>query len=95
MSYKHVVIPESGSKITVANDKLAVPDNPILGYVEGDGIGPDITNACLRIWDAAVAKAYGDKRKVHWCELYLGEKAAGKYDGDYFPGGNARGAFAT
>ncbi len=61
------------------------PDNPIIGYVEGDGIGPDITSASLRVWDAAVDKAYSGKRKVHWCELYLGEKAAGIYEGDYFP----------
>ncbi len=61
------------------------PDNPILGYVEGDGIGPDITSASLRVWNAAVDKAYSGKRKVHWCELYMGEKAAGLYEGDYFP----------
>jgi isocitrate dehydrogenase len=85
MSYRHVRIPESGQKITVSNDKLVVPDNPILGFVEGDGIGPDITRAAMRVWDAAVEKAYGGKRKVHWAELYLGEKAAGIYDGDYFP----------
>ena len=85
MSYRHVKFPESGQKISVSNDKLVVPDNPILGFVEGDGIGPDITRAALRIWDAAVEKAYGGKRKVHWAELFLGEKAAGIYDGDYFP----------
>ena len=85
MSYKHVKIPESGEKITVRDNQLNVPDTPILGYVEGDGIGPDISNASLRVWDAAVAKAYGGKRKIHWCELYLGEKAANLYDGDYFP----------
>jgi isocitrate dehydrogenase len=85
MDYQHVNIPEGGELLSVANDKLVVPDNPVLGYIEGDGIGPDITNACLRIWDAAVAKAYGGKRKVHWCELFMGEKAAGIYDGDYFP----------
>ena len=85
MNYRHVKIPESGQKITVSNDKLVVPDNPILGFVEGDGIGPDITRAALRVWDAAVEKAYGGKRKVHWAELYLGEKAAGIYEGDYFP----------
>jgi len=85
MNYRHVKIPESGQKITVSNDKLVVPDNPILGFVEGDGIGPDITRAAMRVWDAAVEKAYGGKRKVHWAELYLGEKAAGIYDGDYFP----------
>jgi len=85
MSYRHVKLPESGQKISVSNDKLVVPDNPILGFVEGDGIGPDITRAALRVWDAAVEKAYGGKRKVHWAELFLGEKAAGIYDGDYFP----------
>ena len=85
MDYQHVTIPEGGELLSVANDKLVVPDNPVLGYIEGDGIGPDITNACLRIWDAAVAKAYGGKRKVHWCELFMGEKASGIYDGDYFP----------
>jgi len=85
MDYQHVTIPEGGELLSIANDKLVVPDNPVLGYIEGDGIGPDITNACLRIWDAAVAKAYGGKRKVHWCELFMGEKASGIYDGDYFP----------
>ena len=85
MTYKHIKLPESGSKISVQNGKLSVPDNPILGYVEGDGIGPDITAASLRVWDAAVEKAYAGKRKVHWCELYMGEKAAGIYEGDYFP----------
>jgi isocitrate dehydrogenase len=85
MSYRHINIPESGQKITIQDNRLIVPDQPILGFVEGDGIGPDITQASLRIWDAAVEKSYGGKRKVHWAELYLGEKAAGIYDGDYFP----------
>ncbi len=85
MGYKHIRIPEAGEKIRIEDGKLVVPDNPILGYVEGDGIGPDITNACLRVWDAAVEKAYGGKRKINWCELFLGEKAAGMYDGNYFP----------
>ena len=85
MSYRHVKYPETGEKIRVSDDRLVVPDNPILGFVEGDGIGPDITSAAMRVWDAAVEKAYGGERKVHWAELYLGEKAAGIYDGDYFP----------
>ena len=85
MSYQHTTIPETGDKIRVAGDRLAVTDQPILGYVEGDGIGPDITRACLRIWDAAVERAYGGRRKVHWAELFMGEKAAGLFDGDYFP----------
>mgnify|MGYP002620700644 FL=1 len=82
----HIKYPEGGQKITVGADgKLKVPDNPILGFVEGDGIGPDITKACLRVWDAAVEKAYGGKRKIYWAELFMGEKAAGLYNGDYFP----------
>ncbi|MDX1626496.1 MAG: isocitrate dehydrogenase (NADP(+)) [Wenzhouxiangellaceae bacterium] len=85
MGYEHVKMPESGQRITVENDKLNVPDEPILGYVEGDGIGVDITPACLKVWDAAVEKAYGGKRKVHWAELFLGEKASKVYGGDYFP----------
>jgi isocitrate dehydrogenase len=85
MSYRHIRIPEAGDKITVSDGRLVVSDQPILGFIEGDGIGPDITRASLRIWDAAVEKAYGGRRKVHWAELFLGEKAAGIYDGDYFP----------
>ena len=85
MSYRHIKIPESGQKISVSDNRLQVPDNPILGFVEGDGIGPDITRASMRVWDAAVEKVYGDRRKVHWAELYLGEKAGEIYEGDYFP----------
>lgn len=82
---QHIKYPENGEKIRFENGKLLVPENPIVGYVEGDGIGPDITDASLRVWIAAIEKAYGGKRKVAWCELYMGEKAAGLYDGDYFP----------
>ncbi|MFQ5754724.1 MAG: isocitrate/isopropylmalate family dehydrogenase, partial [Acidiferrobacterales bacterium] len=85
MAYTHIKIPQAAEKILVRNDKLRVPDNPVIGFIEGDGIGPDITRASLRVWDAAVNKAYGGKRKIHWCELYMGEKAAGLYEGDYFP----------
>ena len=83
--YRHIKIPSQGEKITIREGRLHVPDQPIVGYVEGDGIGPDITKACLRIWDAAVAKAYGGRRKIQWCETYLGEKAAKLYDGNYCP----------
>ena len=85
MTYQHIKMPESGTRISISNSKLVVPDQPILGFVEGDGIGPDITSASLRVWDAAVEKAYGGKRRVAWCELFMGEKAAGIYGGDYFP----------
>ncbi|MDM8568791.1 isocitrate dehydrogenase (NADP(+)) [Thiotrichales bacterium HSG1] len=80
-----IKLPNNGTKISVQNNRLNVPDNPILGYIEGDGIGPDITKACLRIWDAAVVKAYNGKRKIYWAELFMGEKASKKYAGDYFP----------
>ncbi len=86
MSYQQIRLPENGKLIGVKNGKLDVPDNPILGFVEGDGIGPDIMRASLRVWDAAVAQAYQGRRKVHWCELFMGEKAAGLYEGDFFPG---------
>jgi isocitrate dehydrogenase len=85
MGYQHIQLPESGDKIRVENGKLVVTDQPILGFVEGDGIGVDITPASMKVWDAAVEKAYGGRRKVHWAELYLGEKAGGIYGGDYFP----------
>ncbi len=86
MAYEHIRIPEGGQHITPGTDgNLRVPDNPIIGFVEGDGIGSDIMKACLRIWDAAVEKAFNGKRKILWCELYMGEKAAGIYGGDYFP----------
>ncbi len=85
MAYKHIRIPTVGEKITVQDDKLNVPDQPIVGFVEGDGIGPDITKASLRVWDAAVEEAYAGQRKIHWCEIYLGEKAAELYEGNYFP----------
>ena len=85
MAYQHIQIPTDGDKITLDGTSLQVSDTPILGYVQGDGIGGDITRASLRVWDAAVAKAYGGKRRIVWCELFLGEKAAGIYDGDYFP----------
>lgn len=85
MAYKHVRFPDGGEKIRIENDKMVVPNNPYLGFVEGDGIGPDITRACMMVWNAAVEKAYGGERKVHWVELFMGEKSAGIYGGDYFP----------
>ncbi len=85
MTYQHIKMPPNGEKISVVDNKLRVPEQPILGFVEGDGIGADITAASLRVWNAAVAKAYGGRRLVHWCELFMGEKAARIYAGDYFP----------
>ena len=79
------IYPADGSKITIEDGRLIVPDNPILGYIKGDGIGPDIMRACLRIWDAAVKKAYNGTRKVHWMELFMGEEASEKFNGNSFP----------
>jgi isocitrate dehydrogenase len=67
--------PADGAIITIANGKLTVPDNPIIPFIEGDGIGPDVWRASQRVMDAAVAKAYGGKRKIAWMEVYAGEKA--------------------
>jgi isocitrate dehydrogenase len=67
--------PAQGAKISIENGKLIVPDNPIIPFIEGDGTGPDIWRASVRVMDAAVSKAYGDKRKLHWMEVYAGEKA--------------------
>lgn len=78
-NYKHVKVPEFGAKITVDNGKLVVPDNPVLLYIEGDGTGPDIWRASQHVFDAAVAKAYGGKKKVAWAEIYAGEKSLEVY----------------
>ena len=82
---KSIHFPEGGSRIAIKDDQMIVPNNPMLGYIEGDGIGPDIMKACLRVWDAAVKKAYHGERKIYWVELFMGEKAAEKYDGNIFP----------
>src|ERR1700684_4133302 len=68
-------VPTGGEKITVANGKLSVPNQPIVPFIEGDGTGPDIWRASVRVMDAAVHKAYGGRRKIHWLEVYAGEKS--------------------
>lgn len=73
--YKNIQVPKDGAKITIDNGKLKVPDNPIIPFVEGDGTGRDIWRASVRVFDAAVQKAYGGKRKIHWMEVYAGEKS--------------------
>ena len=75
MAYTNVKVPEGGAKISIQNGKLQVPDNPIIPFVEGDGTGRDIWRASERVLDAAVEKAYGGKRKIHWMEAYAGEKS--------------------
>jgi isocitrate dehydrogenase len=83
MPYQHVTVPAGGQKITVNKDySLNVPDNPIIPYIEGDGTGLDITPVMVKVVDAAVAKAYGGKRKIHWMEIYAGEKSTKVYGPD-------------
>ena len=83
MSYQHIKVPTSGSKITVNKDfSLNVPDEPIIPFIEGDGTGADITPVMIKVVDAAVAKAYGGKKKIHWMEVYAGEKSTNVYGSD-------------
>jgi isocitrate dehydrogenase len=84
MTFAKIVVPQDGAKIAVAGDMLRVPDNPIVAFIEGDGVGPDIMRASRRIWDAAVQAAYGGQRKIAWTEIYAGEKANALY-GLYLP----------
>lgn len=81
--YQHIKVPTVGEKITVNSDySLNVPDQPIIPYIEGDGTGFDITPVMIDVVDAAVAKAYGGKRKISWMEIYAGEKATKVYGPD-------------
>ncbi|WP_300631221.1 NADP-dependent isocitrate dehydrogenase [Pseudomonas sp.] len=83
MGYKKIQVPAVGDKITVnADHSLNVPDQPIIPYIEGDGIGVDISPVMIKVVDAAVEKAYGGKRKISWMEVYAGEKATQVYDQD-------------
>jgi isocitrate dehydrogenase len=83
MAYEKIQVPADGQKIGVAADfTLQVPDRPIIPYIEGDGIGVDITPAMRRVVDAAVEKAYGGRRQVRWMEIYAGEKSTHMYDED-------------
>lgn len=82
--FEKIKIPADGKKIEIKNNNFVIPDNPIIPFIEGDGIGPDITRASLRIWDAAVEKVYQGKKKIHWCEIFAGEKADEVY-GEYMP----------
>jgi isocitrate dehydrogenase len=80
MAYKHIKVPASGEKIKVNKDfSLAVPDNPVIPYIEGDGTGIDITPVMIKVVDAAVKKAYGGKKKIVWMEMYAGEKSCKVY----------------
>ncbi len=86
MHYQHIKKPEGGEKITInAQQELQVPDKPIITYIEGDGVGVDITPVMLKVVDAAVQQAYGKQKQIMWMEVFNGEKAADMYDGDWFP----------
>ncbi|WP_246795782.1 NADP-dependent isocitrate dehydrogenase [Burkholderia perseverans] len=83
MPYQHIVVPDGGDKITVNEDfTLNVSDQPIIPYIEGDGSGADITPVMLKVVNAAVEKAYGGRRRIHWMEIYAGEKATRVYGDD-------------
>ena len=87
MQYDHIAVPDDGDAITINNDhSIRVPDRPVVPYIEGDGIGIDVTPVMLAVTDAAVAKAYEGKRSIAWMEVFAGEKATAVYgDGEYLP----------
>ena len=82
--YKLSAVPRNGERITFADGKLSVPSRPIIPFVEGDGTGPDIWRASVRVFDAAVEKAYGGERKIEWMEVFAGEKAHKQFN-DWLP----------
>jgi isocitrate dehydrogenase len=85
-SYKKLIAPKEGHMITVETGKISVPDDPIIPFIEGDGTGPDIWRASQRVFDAAVTKAYGGRKKIVWFEVYAGEKANRVYgEGTWLP----------
>jgi isocitrate dehydrogenase len=84
MEYKLSSVPSTGERIRIENGALRVPDQPVLPFIEGDGTGPDIWRASVRVFDAAVAKAYGGKRKIQWMEVFAGEKAFKRF-GSWLP----------
>jgi len=77
-----IIIPTTGDKITVVDGKLSVPNNPIIPFIEGDGIGVDVTPPMLKVVNAAVSKAYAGEREIAWMEVYAGEKATTMYDSE-------------
>ena len=83
-SYRFAKVPTRGERITFSGGALTVPHNPIIPFVEGDGTGPDIWRASVRVFDAAVEKAYGGERRIAWMEVFAGEKAHTSYD-DWLP----------
>lgn len=88
MHYDKIVVPVNGDAITLNNDhSIVVPNNPIIPYIEGDGIGVDVTPVMLDVANAAVKRAYGGTRNIHWMQVYAGERGAEVYGSDqYLPG---------
>ena len=84
MAYEHAKVPAAGAKVEIESGKLRVPDQPVIPFIEGDGTGPDIWHASVRVFDAAVEKAYAGKRKIQWMEVYAGQKAFNKL-GSWLP----------
>ena len=84
MTYKNITVPTSGEPISIKNNALNVPHKPIITYIEGDGIGADITPVMLDVVNTAVQKAYGGEREIQWMEIFAGEKADSIY-GEYLP----------
>ena len=87
MGFKHIKVPEKGNKITFdTSGKIIVPDNPIIPFIEGDGIGSDITPAMISVVNSAVTKSYDGKKEISWMEIYCGEKSVEVYgDGHWLP----------
>ena len=84
MPYKNITVPANGEAITIKDNILNVPKKPIIGYIEGDGVGVDISPVMLDVVDAVVKKAYKGEREIQWMEIYAGEKADEIY-GEYLP----------
>lgn len=82
--YNYIEVPTEGEMIVLANGILSIPDNPIIPFIEGDGIGPDLWSASVRVWDAAVDKSYKGKKKIAWMEVFAGQKAFDK-TGEWLP----------
>ena len=86
MQYQHISVPSNGVQITIdSKGQWHIPDNPVIAYIEGDGVGHDISPVMREIVDAAVDHAYQGDKQIHWMEVFNGEKAAALYDGDWFP----------
>ena len=82
MTYKKIKVPKKGNKISYKDGKILVPDNPIIPFIEGDGIGVDITPPMIKVVNEAVKVAYGNKKKIEWMEVFCGEKATKVYSKD-------------